>query len=131
MSLDSRVPKELIDFGRKALLAEAQRYANHIATLTYGCYIEFSANAEIPALGFRAQSEETLKMLKVKTVHFIDGRNIADMSQDDMIGCIADAENDISNLEALSTKSKAVTKKIDSLKAGIEAAVVHLDKKAG
>jgi len=131
MSLDYGVPKELIDFGKKALFDNAIDCSIYFSRLVINDDYEFSANAEIPALGFRAQNEETLKMLKVKTVHFIDGRNIADMSQDDMIGCIADAENDISNLEALSTKSKAVTKKIDSLKAGIEAAVVHLDKKAG
>jgi len=70
-------------------------------------------------------------MLKVKTLHFIDGRNIADMSQDDMISCIADAENDIANLKALETESSAVDKKIAALESGIEAVVVHLDKKAG
>ncbi len=118
-------------------LQEAFRYPDFIlrealsaAAYLYHIKPNSQRNVVIPVLGYSTQNEETRKMLKVKTIHMIDGRNIVDMTQDDMISVIANAENDISNLEALTTESRAVTKKIKALEEGIAAVVIHLDKKA-
>ncbi len=68
-------------------------------------------------------------MLKVKTVHYIDGVNVADMSKSDCIAQIAAAEGKIVSLNGIQVESKAITAEIKATEAFIADVVKHLDAK--
>ncbi len=67
--------------------------------------------------------------MKIVTTHTINGRNIKDMSKDELIGVIRASEADVATLESMETESEAVTKEVKSIRAFIADVVSHLDKK--
>lgn len=66
----------------------------------------------------------------VKTIHMINGINVKDMSKDELISKIADAEGEIARLNGLETESTAITKEIERQQAFIDDVVKHLDARA-
>lgn len=68
--------------------------------------------------------------MKVKTVHYIDGYNVADMTKEDLISQIAKAEAKIKELNKVETESTAIAAEIERVKAFIAEVVKHLDARA-
>lgn len=67
--------------------------------------------------------------MKVKTVHYINGINVADMTKSDCIACIASAEAEVSKLEAISASSKVIDAEVNRIETFISDVVKHLDAK--
>lgn len=69
-------------------------------------------------------------MLKITTKTLINNVDIADKTNDQLFDAIAQAEAEITKLNAIKSKPKALVAKIDELSAGIAALVAHMDSKA-
>lgn len=83
-------------------------------------------------MGYRycqQKGRETMTM-KVKTVNYINGVNVADMTKEDLIGEIAKAEAKVKELNKVETESTAIAAEIDRIKAFIADVVKHLDARA-
>lgn len=68
--------------------------------------------------------------IKLSTQHYVNGENVKDLTQAQCMNIIAQGEADIATLEALTTKSEAITAQIANIKAGLEEVAKILDKKA-
>lgn len=68
--------------------------------------------------------------MKVKTVHYIDGVNVADMTNEDLIAKIAASEAKIKELKKVETESTAIAAEIARVEAFIADVVKHLDARA-
>lgn len=66
----------------------------------------------------------------VKTIHMIDGRNVVDMSNDELINEIAATEAKIKELGKLNTESTAIEAEKKRLEKFIAQVVKHLDKRS-
>lgn len=69
-------------------------------------------------------------MQKVKQVTYVNGNNVADMSEDELISCIATAKADIAALVNVDVDSKAIEKKIAALETFIDNVIKLLDRKS-
>jgi len=67
--------------------------------------------------------------MKLKTLHYINGTNVADMSADDCIACIADAEAHLVKLGKINANSTAIKAEVERIEAFIAGVVKHLDAK--
>ena len=68
--------------------------------------------------------------MKVKTVHYIDGYNVEDMSKSDLIAKIAEGEKAIKDLKKVETESTAIAAEIAKIEAFIGEVVAHLDARS-
>ncbi|MGD9382353.1 MAG: hypothetical protein PVI03_07905 [Candidatus Thorarchaeota archaeon] len=68
--------------------------------------------------------------MKVKTVHYVDGINVADMTDEELVAKIADAEGKIKSLRKIETESTKINQEIARVEAFIADVVKHLDARA-
>jgi hypothetical protein len=73
--------------------------------------------------------EPTMSIITVKTQVLVNGKPLDQISQDEAFGFIRDSEKQIAELEAIASKPKALTKRIEKLREGIAALVTALDAK--
>lgn len=73
------------------------------------------------------KTKETV-MLKIETKTYVDGREIAKLTADDLVTIIAQAEAEIEKLNKLKNQPKKVKDKIAELEAGLAALIEHADK---
>jgi len=78
----------------------------------------------------KSQQENTMsKSIKVTTEHFINGTNIKDVDDDQIITYIAETEAQIVRLENIETNSKTITAKVKEHKDAIASMVKLLDNR--
>lgn len=70
--------------------------------------------------------EATLK-LEITTINYVNGNDIAKLSLDQQVDLISKTEKRIEELSALKTKSKAITKEIETLEANLAKLVEIID----
>jgi hypothetical protein len=75
------------------------------------------------------KGRETMTM-KVKTVHYINGYNVSDMTKEDLISEISKAEAKIKELKKVETESTAIAAEIERIGKFIADVVAHLDARA-
>jgi len=68
-------------------------------------------------------------MMKITTKTLLNGKDIAELTNEQLFESIAQAEAEIAKLEAIKTKPNALLAKIGELHEGINALVAHMDAK--
>lgn len=77
------------------------------------------------------QKETTMsKIIDIKTKTFVNGNDVATLTNAQVFDLIAEQEAAIKKLEGIEAKPKLLVKEIEERKAGIAALVAHLDAKA-
>lgn len=75
------------------------------------------------------QPTEQSTMLKITTKTLLNGKDIAEMTDEQLFDAIASAEAEIEKCQAINAKPKALQAKIEELRGGINALVAHMDAK--
>lgn len=77
------------------------------------------------------ESIMTKKIPVVESRQFINDAEVKDMTDDQLITMIADCEATIKELESIKTPSKAIKKRVDSLKQSVTDIAAVLDNRSG
>jgi hypothetical protein len=68
--------------------------------------------------------------ITVETKHFVGGKEVSGLSNDDLITAVKKLENEINDLKNVATKSKFIEQKITELEETLKVVVEHLDARA-
>lgn len=71
--------------------------------------------------------KEEYTMIEIKDVTYVNGTDVATMTDDQVFSAIAKAEGEISKLKEIKTKSKKLTAKIADMQKGIDDLVAIID----
>ncbi|WP_374335452.1 hypothetical protein [Methyloversatilis sp.] len=75
-------------------------------------------------------NQTTISTPAFETRHFVNGRDVTNMTDNELIEAIRRLENEIADLKTVKTKSKAITKKIEELGDMLSKTVEILDARA-
>lgn len=101
--------------------AEAMIYGSGQLKIDTQDYERFRINVD----GTRTFNKE--QEMKVETKHFLNGRDIATLSDDELFQAIAAVEKNIKTLEEIENKPKRLVAKIEELRSGLKTLIEYLD----